>query len=118
MSKIAKLEDLEIYQESLLLTKEIFELCKKPVLKHEYSLCDQIKRSAISVSANISEGYGRSTKADFSRFLSIALGSTNETTALLDVIKINFGEIEIDSIRERYVVLSKRIYSFRRKVCS
>src|SRR3989344_4514150 len=114
--KVFKLEDIEVYRESLILAKETFDLCKNPLLKREYSLCDQIKRACVSVCANIAEGYGRRTSRDFSQFLSIALGSANETIALLDIIKVNFINIDIEDIRSRYNVLGKRIYAFRKKL--
>ena len=116
MTEAKTIEDIEVYKEALLLTREVFLLCKNYNLKHEYSLCDQIKRASISVCANISEGYGRRTKADFGQFLSISLGSCNEVLALLDIIKINYPRIEIDSIKERYKTLGKRLFSFRRNL--
>ena len=116
MRKTFSLSDLEVYQEALLLVKEIFHLCSSTKLRKEYSLCDQIKRASISICANIAEGYGRKSKADFSQFLSISLGSCNETMALLDIIKICFPDIEIEAIKKRYLVLSKRLYSFRKNL--
>src|SRR3990172_4613410 len=116
MTEAKSIEDIEVYKEALLLTREVFLLCRNYNLKHEFSLCNQIKRASISVCANISEGYGRRTKADFGQFLSIALGSCNETTALLDVIKINFPSLDTDLLKKRYAVLSKRIFSFRRNL--
>lgn len=116
MGKITKLEDLEVYQESLKLTTVVFKLCKNNSIKREFSLCNQLKRASISVSANIAEGYGRRTKADFAHFLSVALGSANETIALIDIIQLNFKGIKVAPIRQRYKVLSKRIYTFRRTI--
>ncbi|KKQ84223.1 MAG: S23 ribosomal protein [Candidatus Woesebacteria bacterium GW2011_GWB1_38_8] len=116
MTDAKSIEDIEVYKESLLLTKEVFNLCKHYDLKREYSLCDQIKRASISVCANISEGYGRRTRADFSQFLSISLGSCNEVLALLDIVKINFPKIDTDLLKQRYKILSKRLFSFRRNL--
>ena len=114
--KIFKLEDIEVYRESLVLAKEIFELCKNPVLKKEFSLCDQLKRACISVCANIAEGYGRKTRKDFAHFLSVALGSANELIALLDIVKINFSNLETDMLSSKYNILGKRIYAFRKRL--
>lgn len=112
MTKITKLEDIEIYQESLRLAQKIYTLIKNPKLIREYSLLDQVKRASISVVANIAEGYGRNTKKDFSQFLSIALGSVNELIAYLDFISLEF-KIDMADLKESYIILSRRIHSFR-----
>lgn len=114
MAKISKLEDINVYKESLLLTREVFKLCKVPRIRGEYSLCDQIKRASISVPANIAEGFGRNSKANFARFLSISLGSANEVIAFIDVIILTTNLKSIDILRERYQLLCKRIFTFRR----
>jgi len=118
MGKITQLTDIEIYKEALLLSRDVYVLCKSPILRSEYSLSDQVKRASVSVAANIAEGYGRGTKADFARFLAIALGSTNEVVALIDLMKLSFTKLETTDIRQRYIVLSKRIYAFKRKLNS
>lgn len=112
MSKITKLDDIEIYKESLILAKDIYTLCKHPKLKREYSLIDQIKRAAISVAANIAEGFGRNTKRDFAQFVSISLGSLNEVIAYLDFIALEF-QLETKELRAKYFVLARRIHAFR-----
>lgn len=110
--KITKLEDIEIYTEALMLARQIYSICKYPKLQKEYSLIDQIKRAALSVAANIAEGYGRRTKKDFSQFLSIALGSVNEIITYLDFIQLEF-QIDTAKAKEKYSILARRIYSFR-----
>jgi len=51
----------------------------------KFGIVSQIRRAAISVSINIAEGHGRSSDADFVRFLYISLGSVRELEALLEV---------------------------------
>ena len=50
---------------------------------------------SISISCNISEGCGKSSKKDFKRFLEIALGSTNEVENLLIIAhKLDYINVE------------------------
>ncbi|MEI8294653.1 MAG: four helix bundle protein [bacterium] len=68
-------EDLEVWQRACQQCTSIYELfedCKK------FSLKDQIERASLSVPSNIAEGHERSSRADFQRFLTIALGSNAE----------------------------------------
>lgn len=109
---IKELTDIKIYSEALHLATKIYIFTQNKTLKKEYSLTDQIKRAAVSVAANIAEGYGRKTKKDFTQFLSISLGSVNEIIAYLDFTTIAFT-LDAKDLRNEYQVLAKRIYRFR-----
>ncbi|HSY77638.1 MAG TPA: four helix bundle protein, partial [Bacteroidia bacterium] len=49
----------------------------------DFSYRDQICRAVVSISNNIAEGFDRSSNADFSRFLYIAIGSCSEVKSML-----------------------------------
>ena len=76
---------LRAYQESKDLVKQVYELLKKFPKEEQYALCDQLRRSVISVPSNIAEGMGRYSTKEQVHFLEIAFGSLMEVSAQMDV---------------------------------
>ena len=59
----------------------------------EFSLSNQIRRSAVSIPSNIAEGYLRGHKLEYIRFLNIAFGSAAELETQLIIAKeLGFGD--------------------------
>ena len=79
MATIEKFEDLEIWEEARLLSKEIIFLSRNTKLETDYKLRNQIKGSSGSVMDNIAEGFERDGNLEFRQFLSIAKGSAGES---------------------------------------
>ena len=69
---------LIVWQKSIQLTKDIYRLVKLLPKEETYGLSDQMRRAAISVPSNISEGNARDTQGEVVHFLSIAQGSLAE----------------------------------------
>jgi len=80
-------KELIVWQKSIELVKDIYVLSKQLPKEELYSLTDQIKRSAISIPANIAEGSGRNTTKEFVQFLYISLGSACELETHLIIVK-------------------------------
>jgi four helix bundle protein len=70
--------DLKVWQRSHQVTLAVYRISQRFPQSELYGLTSQMRRAASSVPANIAEGCGRSTDADFLRFLQIALGSAHE----------------------------------------
>lgn len=105
------MEKLRIYQKALELVKSVYQLIQdNQSLRNDYSLSDQLKRAAVSVLANIAEGYRRSGK-QFCNYLEISSGSTNEMQALLDVVHVVY-QIESSYLKNEYLVVGKQIIAF------
>jgi four helix bundle protein len=85
---IASYKDLRIYQRSYELALEIHKITVKFPVQERRELGSQLRRAATSVPINIAEGYGRKrSPEDFRRFLVIALGSNNEVSVILDLVR-------------------------------
>ena len=85
MARNASYRKLDIYIESKKLIKQVYELMKKFPLEEKFALCDQLRRSALSVPSNIAEGLGRYSVKEQVHFLEIAYGSLMEVETQLDL---------------------------------
>lgn len=70
--------DLNVWEKAHKLALEIYRLTKQFPNEEKYGLVSQLRRCTASVPANIAEGCGKRGHGEFSRFLQIAAGSTNE----------------------------------------
>ncbi|MBV6458974.1 MAG: hypothetical protein HONBIEJF_02113 [Fimbriimonadaceae bacterium] len=61
----------------------VYELTRQLPKEELYGLSAQMRRAAISIPANIAEGYARRTRKEYLQFLSIAAGSQAELKTLL-----------------------------------
>lgn len=111
------MENLRVYQIALMLVKEVYTLIhSNDKLKRDFSLCDQIKRAAVSVPCNISEGYCR-TKKQSKHYLLIAIGSANEVRTLLEIISLLYS-INTEKLQDQYNQLGKQINSLSKHITS
>jgi four helix bundle protein len=62
---------------------ECYRLTREFPKEERYALSSQLRRAAASITANIAEGFGRGTQADFIRYLFFARGSLFETESHL-----------------------------------
>ena len=82
-----KLEEIEVWKRSCRLAVNIYQLCEREPLNKDWGLRDQVRRAAVSIASNISEGYERNSRVEFRRFLVIAKGSCGELKTQLYLIK-------------------------------
>ncbi|MEO8573759.1 MAG: four helix bundle protein [Pyrinomonadaceae bacterium] len=83
--KVERFEDLIIWQRAVELAAEIYLVTDSGSLRTDFALRDQLRRAAISISANIAEGFERRSRKEYLNFLNIAKGSAGEVRSLLEV---------------------------------
>lgn len=71
-------KNLIVWQKSHALTVAVYKITEKFPKEEIYGLTSQIRRSSLSIAANIAEGCGRDGEAELARFLLIAAGSASE----------------------------------------
>jgi four helix bundle protein len=76
--KIRSFTDLKAWQEGHGLVISMYKITKKFPREETYSLTDQMRRAASSVTANIAEGFGRQSYKEKIHFYYIAQGSLTE----------------------------------------
>jgi len=72
-------EDMPVWQKAMELAVKVFDLREKLPKKEDYGLTSQIRRSALSVSGNIAEGFDRKHTKDKLKFYYDSGGSLAET---------------------------------------
>lgn len=72
------IKELKIWNKAIDLTVEVYKATENFPKEEKFGLTSQIRRSAVSIPSNISEGAGRNTKGEFRQFLGIANGSSYE----------------------------------------
>lgn len=81
------------------LVKQVYALLKKFPREEQYALCEQLRRSVISLPSNIAEGTGRVSSKDQAHFFTIAYASLMEVLAQMDVA-YDLGYITSDEFNE------------------
>ena len=78
MASIERFEDIEAWQAARQLRQTVYRLTRLKPFASDFALVDQIRRAAISIGANVAEGFERGGNREFIQFLSHAKGSAAE----------------------------------------
>ena len=117
--RVVSFEDLEVFQRAYRLSLEIHRASLRFAAVEQRALADQIRRASKSICANVAEGYGRQkrSKAEFKRFLQMAIGSSDEMRVwvryALDLGYI--GEAVWRRWRDEYQVISRMLQTLAGK---
>lgn len=106
---------LIVYQKAKEFVILVYRLTSLWPKEELYSLTSQIRRAAISIAANIAEGYTRSGTKEFLRFIDIALGSLVECEVFLEIAdELNYSNhTELRTCQNSIIEIKKLLYSFK-----
>ena len=76
---------LVAYQKAKEVVKRTYKLLKKFPAEERYAMCDQLRRSSVSITSNIAEGVNRFSIKDKSHFIEIAYGSLMEVSSQMEI---------------------------------
>jgi four helix bundle protein len=113
-----RFEQLEIWQDSIKLSSELFDIAEKAEQLKKFRFAEQLNGAALSISNNIAEGAGASSNREFSRFLSYSRSSIFEVANILVVFelrKIIDKETRVN-LHHQLILLSRKIHFFRKKL--
>jgi four helix bundle protein len=106
MALIKRFEDILAWQEARKLVKEIYQMTRDGAFSKDFGLRDQIQRAAVSVIANIAEGFDCESHVEFARFLGIARRSAVEVQSLLYAAQ-DIGYINDETFKAKYAQAEK-----------
>lgn len=100
-------KEMAIWQEAMDVPEKVFKLTEKLPRKEDYGFTSQIRRAALSISANIAEAYGRNHTLDKVNFYYFARGSLTETQSHLEYGKrvAYLSNKEVDEIEQNLIKL-------------
>ena len=117
--RVVSFEDLEVFQRAYRMSLEIHrESLNFPQIEQRV-LADQLRRASRSICANVAEGYGRQkrSKAEFTRFLQMAIGSSDEMRVWVRYA-LDLGYIDEAAWKRRrdeYQMISRMLQSLARR---
>jgi len=109
---------LLVYQQSMQLLSDVYNLTGKFPPKEVYGLTNQLQRAAVSIPSNIAEGMGRFSIKERMHFLEISNGSIMEVMCQLEIAQL-LGYITTEELQEqerKVASIAKMMIGLRNKL--
>jgi four helix bundle protein len=110
-----RFQDLKIWQLAIEIADELFDIADALEEKRLYRFAEQLRAAGMSISNNIAEGSGSSSKKEFKQFLNMARRSTYENANILFLLgKRNLiSEEYLNKLLDRLDHLCRQITNFQ-----
>jgi len=105
-------KELKVWRKAIDLVEQVYLLTKGFPQEERFSLVSQMRRAAVSVPANIAEGYGRTHRGDYLRHLSVSRGSLLELeTHLVIAARLGFvAEEHVTGLEQNVQEVDRMLY--------
>jgi four helix bundle protein len=117
MEKSKNFTELIVWQKAHQFVLKIYQVSKNFPREELYGLTSQMRRAAISVPANIAEGYKKKGKQDKLKFLNIAHGSLEESHYYL-ILARDLSYAETDDLIELKEEIGKLLNAYSKAILS
>ncbi len=108
--KIQRFEDLEVWQKAHAVVLEIYKITKGFPQEEKFALVSQMRRAAVSIAANIAEGFKKKGKKDKRNFYNISQGSLEELRYYMILAK-DLGYVKsVERIMEEIDGVGRMLY--------
>lgn len=106
-----RFEKLTVWQDTRKFATNIYKVTATFPKDERFGLIDQLRRAAVSIALNISEGSDRKSDAEFKRFLRMAIGSCEEvvTALYISLDQTYLNQSQFDSLYEEANIVVAKI---------
>ena len=116
MGNLKPHQKLDVWQQSMLLVKEIYTVSSTFPAQEMYGLTNQMRRAAVSIPANIAEGAARSGNKEYLHFLSIARGSLSELDTHIQIAVMLGYLTESQNLQDLVNIVGKLLSGLTKKL--
>ena len=107
--------DLMVWQKAHAFVLAVYRLTESFPEREKFGLSHQMRRAAVSIPANIAEGFGKRSQAEKARFLNIAEGSLEECRYYL-ILTHDLGYDQTDSLTATLEETSRLLNAYTRAI--
>lgn len=110
-----RFQNLEIWKRSASISIKLFTLADEIEIKKHFRWSEQLRSAVLSITNNIAEGSGSSSKAEFAQFLNYSRRSIFEVANMLIILEKEFQPTEpTQTLLSELDEISRMITSFRK----
>ncbi len=113
--KAKQFQDLIVWQKAHQFVLGVYKHSKNFPKEETYSLTSQLRRAAVSIAADIAEGFKKKGKPDKVRFMNIAQGSLEECRYYLILAK-DLGYIDTKKLESQLEEISKLLEAYSKAI--